>query len=502
MRKFDELKKYIDKDRAFNHALTLLSWDLETEAPKKAVDGISKTTEILSELKYANYVNDEFKELLYSINEDELTEIEKKVVKKLKKDIFEKMSKIPKDEYSKYNALVSKANAVWEEAKNNDDYNLFKEILNELIIANKKFINYRGYKNCPYDVLLDDYETGLTVEKADVFFDLLKKELSPFILQVQKEKKKVLKDIKERFNKIEFSIEDQKKISKEIAEIMGLDFTKACIKESEHPFTTNMGNKDVRITTHYYLEDVLSGIYSTVHETGHAIYEQQVADEYDETFVLASGSTMGIHEAQSRFYENVIGKNKEFSNLIYDILMKYKDMSISKDEFYILVNEVKDQYIRVEADELTYPIHVMIRYEIEKKMFESIDKNIDVDDLKTMWNDMYEKYLGIRPTNDKEGILQDVHWAAGLFGYFPSYAIGSAYASQMLEALKKNVDVKKAIDDRKLDKINEFLGDTIHKYGNSSTPEELILSCCKEEFNAHYYINYLKDKFKEIYLGE
>ena len=208
---------------------------------------------------------------------------------------------------------------------------------------------------------------------------------------------------------------------------------------------------------------------------------------------------MGIHESQSRIYENVIGKMKEFTDLIYSLLEKYRKLNISKDEFYLLVNEVKNQYYRTEADEVTYPIHVMIRYEIEKYIFSNIDTKINASDLEKMWNDLYEEYLGIRPKNAKEGILQDSHWAGGAFGYFPSYAIASAYASQIYHALEKKVDVKKAIEDKDFKKINDFLREGIHQYGNSKTPEELIKLCTGEEFNPEYYIKYLKSKYERIY---
>ena len=495
----DKIYEYIRRDMAFSHAITLLSWDLETEAPVKAIDGISNTMEVLTQLQYENFVNDEFKKMLYDLDEDKLSEIDKKLVKKLKKDVFEKMSKIPKDEYAKYSSLVTKATQKWEIAKNKEDYSLFKDYLQDLIDTNKKFILYRGYKKNPYDVLLDDYETNLTVEKADKFFDLIRKELIPFIKEIRSKDTSKLEDIKKRFYSVKFSIEEQREISKILSNIMGFDYDKGVIKESEHPFTTNMNNKDVRITTHYYLDDVLSSIYSTVHETGHAIYEQQVDDKYNDTGILSGGSTMGIHESQSRIYENVIGKMKEFTDLIYSLLEKYRKLNISKDEFYLLVNEVKNQYYRTEADEVTYPIHVMIRYEIEKYIFSNIDTKINASDLEKMWNDLYEEYLGIRPENAKEGILQDSHWAGGAFGYFPSYAIASAYASQIYHALEKKVDVKKAIEDKDFKKINDFLREGIHQYGNSKTPEELIKLCTGEEFNPEYYIKYLKSKYERIY---
>ena len=248
-----------------------------------------------------------------------------------------------------------------------------------------------------------------------------------------------------------------------------------------------MNNKDVRITIHYYENDILSAIYSTVHEVGHAIYEQQVSDEYDKTRILAGGSTMGIHEAQSRFYENVIGKQEEFSYLVHELLKKYFDIELTKEELHLVINDVSASFIRTEADELTYPIHVLIRYELEKEM---IGSDINVDKLSDMWDDMYEKYLGIRPNNYTIGILQDSHWSGGLFGYFPSYAIGSAYASQMYNAMIKEVDVPSAIRERDFSKINKFLEKTIHRYGSSKTPDELIYSCCVILITLRYRSNY------------
>lgn len=496
--KMKELKKIIEIDKAYNHAMTLLSWDLETEMAKDSIDNVSKTMQTLSELQYNNLVNDKFKKLLYSINENEINDLDKKVIKRLKKDVFEKMSKIPVDEYSKYNSLLSKSQNIWEKAKNENDFNLFKPYLKEIIETNKKFIRYKGYKDTPYNSLLDDFEEGMTVAKADIFFNKVKEELVPFALKVLEIKNKRIEEIKKKINK-KFDKEKQKKLSYELAKIMGFDFNKGVLKESEHPFTTNMNNKDVRFTTHYHEDDLFSSIYSTAHEVGHAIYEQQISDEIDDTIVLAGGSTMGIHEAQSRFTENVIAKNRLFMPLLVKLLDKHLELKLEEDELYLLVNEVKKQYIRTEADELTYPIHVLIRYEIEKEIFSNLDKEIDIEELRKKWNNMYEKYLGIRPRTDTEGILQDTHWSVGLFGYFPSYAIGSAYASQMFESLCKEIDIEDTLKNEKFYLINNFLKERIHKYGKLLKADELILSCCNEEFNPQYYIDYLKEKFSRIY---
>lgn len=493
-----EIYEALKRDKAYTHVLTLLSWDQETEAPKKSIDNIAETVEYFSKMKYENIINPVIKEKVYSINEEELSDLDRKIIKKLKKEYFEKLAKIPVEEEAKFLALVSKSCSVWEEAKVTDNFEILKPYLKDLIVSVKKFINYRGYEGIPYNTLLDDYETGLNTDILDSFFDKVREELVPFILKILKTKNDKIEKAKLKLNR-KFDVHKQKEMNLELAGMLGFDFSRGVIKESEHPFTTNMSNKDVRLTTHYYENDVLSAIYSTIHEVGHAIYEQQVLDEYDNTGILGSGSTMGIHEAQSRFYENVIAKNMSFMPIIKGLLKKYFDFDITEEELYLVINEVKRQYIRTEADELTYPVHVMIRYEIEKELFSKLDGDVSVEDIANKWDDLYEKYLGIRPRTRKEGVLQDPHWVYGEFGYFPAYAIGSAYASQMFNALNKEMIAEELIANKEFNKINKFLYERIHKYGSSLEPKDLIKNCCDEEFNPTYYIKYLKDKFSKIY---
>lgn len=489
----------IKRERAYKHAMSLLSWDLETAATKDSIEGISETMGVLAELQYLNFINDEFKKELYSLDIDKLNEIEKKIVKVIKEEKFEKLSKIPVEEFSKFEALISKASSAWEIAKKENRYELFKDYLKEIFETTKKFIKYRGYKGHPYSVLLDDFEKGLDVETCDKFFDEIRKELVPFALKVLKKNNSKIEKIKNKLKEI--PVEKQKLMSNSLIKLVDFNRDRGYLAESEHPFTTFFNNKDVRFTTHYYKDDILSNIYSVIHELGHAIYEQQVDDEFDKTTILAGGSTMGMHEAQSRFYENLIGKNKAFMKSLSKRIKELYEIDLSEEELYLLVNEVKRQFIRIEADELTYPIHVMIRYEIEKEIFENLDTEVDVDKLPDKWNDLYEKYLGIRPNTYSLGILQDSHWSGAAIGYFPAYAIGSAYASQIYAAMNKNFDVESAIREENIKEINKFLKEKIHRYGFSKEPKELLQLACKEDFNPTYYINYLKNKFLEIYGG-
>lgn len=502
--KMKKIKEILEKKAAFDDAITLLNWDLETEAPRMAIEKKSKTLNYLSGESYSTVINDEFKELVYSVDENDLNELDRKIIQEIKKETFEKMKKIPKEDYQKYSEIVLVASRVWERAKNENNYEIFKDYLKQIIEYNKKFIKLRGYEGHPYNTLLDDYEPEMTVVELDEFFEKVRNELSPLIKKIVKSEKKVLDEEKrKKFKSLKFDIQKQKDLSKEILHVMKFDFERGILKESEHPFTTDMGNKDVRITTHYYEDNLLSSVYSTIHEGGHALYEQHITDEISNT-ILGNGTSMGIHESQSRIYENMFGRSREFLSFLYPKIEKVFDEILSKngitaDDLYILANEVEESFIRIEADELTYPIHILIRYELEKEIFSDLDKEVDVDELAEAWADKYEKYLGIRPETYSKGILQDVHWASGLFGYFPSYALGSAYSAQIYDTINKKVNILEELKNGEFSRINEILKNNIHQFGKTKTPKEIIKDMTGKEFDSSYYIDYLIGKFSEIY---
>ena len=500
--KMDKIYETLKKSKALNDAITLFKWDLETEAPKKAIERISESMGYLIGENYSVLINKDFKNLVYDIDEENLDELEKKIIREVKKEVFEKMEKIPKEELKKYSELTAIATRQWEDAKRENNFNIFKESLSEIIEMNKKFIKYRGYDGHPYNTLLEDYEPGMTVDKLDIFFQNIADKLSPFIKQItEKDKNEKFLEIKKNFNEIQYDVDKQKELSRYILEILKFDFEKGVLKESEHPFTTHMGNKNVRITTHYYEKKLLSAIYSTIHEGGHALYEQNIDDRISDT-LLGLGTSMGIHESQSRIYENMFGRSREFLEFLYQKLDEIFELSIkgiSIEDLYRLCNEVEQSFIRIEADELTYPIHILIRYELERELFEDLDKKENVDELALKWAEKYEKYLGIRPISYSEGILQDVHWSSGLFGYFPSYALGSAYAAQIYNTLNRKIDITEKMKKRDFYDINETSKEKIHKFGKPKTPTEIIEETTGEEFKANYYIEYLIKKFSEIY---
>ncbi|MDN5304591.1 MAG: carboxypeptidase Taq [Fusobacteriaceae bacterium] len=490
----EKIKELTNKMKAYEHAMAMLQWDMETEAPKASVEKTSKTMGFFITENYNILLSKEMKENLDILNEniDKLDELNAKIVEELTKE-YDKATKIPVDEYSKYQQLVTKAQVVWEEAKTKKDYNIFKPYLKDIIEYNKKFIEYRGYEGHKYNTLLDDYEPGLTVEKADIFFNALKENIVPLLKDIEKS----TVNIDNAKLNIDVAIEKQKKFAKFLAEYINFNFDRGVLKESMHPFTLNFSNKDVRITTHYYKNNILSSIFSVLHEGGHGIYEQGISDEVSET-ILGHGTSMGIHESQSRMYENMFGRSIEFWQGVYDKFIEtfdeFKDISL--EEFYKLINKVENSKIRVEADELTYSLHVLVRYEIEKAIF---NDEVTVDELPNLWNKKMKEYLNVNIENDAEGVLQDVHWSAGLFGYFPSYALGNAYAAQIYNKLSKDIDIKNSLLNGEFEKINKYLNEKIHKYGKMKKPLEIIKNITNEELNPQYFCDYLKEKYSKIY---
>ncbi len=342
---------------------------------------------------------------------------------------IEKMKKIPAEEYEEYARITALNQGIWEEAKVKKDFSIIKDGLEKIFYYSKKFANYRktDEKNL-YDVLLNDYEKGMTTEKLDIFFAELKKEIVPLLKKIQAKKN----DKKDILN-VEVEEDIQLKFGRYMAEYLGFDFERGLLDLSEHPFTLNLNKNDVRITTKNILDFPFSTVFSVIHETGHAIYEQQTADELIDT-ILGTGGSMGLHESQSRFMENIIGRSKYFWKALYPKAKEYYEFleNIDFEDFYKAINRVETGFIRVEADELTYSLHIMLRYEIEKLIF---SEEIKMEDLPKIWNEKIEEYLGIIPENDSLGIMQDVHWYCGLVGYFPSYAIGNAYSVQIYNAM-------------------------------------------------------------------
>src|SRR5690606_96568 len=317
-----------------------------------------------------------------------------------------------------------KSESVWEDAKKKAEFSIFQPYLEKLVEKTNRFIKYWDWEGNPYNALLDLYEPGMTVEVLNPVFNEVRKGIIPLLEKIERHGKKV--DTSFLFHP--FPKEAQRELCIEILNQMGYDFEAGRLDETVHPFETALNPGDVRVTTNYNINDFRVALFGTIHEGGHALYEQNISTDLVGT-TLAGGASMGIHESQSLFNENMIGRSRAFWKRNYSLLKQYSSgqfEQVDLEDFYRAINEVKPSLIRIEADELTYPLHIIVRYELEKGLF---NEEIAVKDLPAIWNEKYKEYLGSTPDHDGVGVLQDIHWAGGSFGYFPSYALGIIYAA-------------------------------------------------------------------------
>lgn len=495
---FEDLQPYLDKAMALETARNLFEWDDQTIAPFEAAEYTSKVIGIISDEYMKCLINDDVRKLIKKLKDemkqDKLTDKERGIIKELDKT-YEQLESIPPEEYRAFNELCSISNRAWTKAKKDNNYQHFAPYLKKIIEYKKKFAGYRAKKDQPpYEVLLRDFEECLGIEELDIFFDKIKSEIVPLLKQVSKKSDTIDKS----YNFLNFDVEKQKEFCKYLAGYIGFDFNRGIIAESAHPFTLQLHNHDVRITNKYIEDNLESAMFSVIHETGHALYEMNIDDSLTQTPV-GTGTSMGMHESQSRFFENIIGRSKAFWTPIYDKLVAtYPEnlKNISLEHFIKGINKAELSLIRTEADELSYPLHIIIRYEVEKMIFAD---EVDIDKLPELWNKKYQEYLGLTPSSDAEGILQDTHWSFGEFGYFPSYAIGSAVASQLYAKISDVMPVEDYLKEGNLTPIREFLRDMIHKHGSTKNTNELLKDITDEEFNAEYYVSYLKDKYEKLY---
>lgn len=480
---------------AYQYALWLLSWDQETETPDASLQYRSDQIEVLSTLLYEVEMSDARIEAIdyLALHPETLTKELQVEIKHVKKEL-DHLRKIPKQEYIDFQVLLSQAGHIWSQAKQNNDFAAYLPTLEKVITFQKKMVKYLQTDTIKgYDVLLDLYEPGMTVVDYDHFFNTLKTDLVPFALKASK----VVQKAPRKLTKGHFPKAQQIEFNTYLLDVFKYNTKKGVLKQSAHPFTSGVVSVDTRITTAYHEDDVRSAIFSTIHEMGHAIYEQQVNPAFDYT-ELKGGVSMGIHESQSRFYENMIGRSPAFWDVHFDKLVSTFPKAlkgVTKDEFVRYINQVKRDYIRVEADELTYSLHVMVRYEIEKMLFNG---KLKAKDLPKVWNRLYRQYLGLTPKTDTQGVLQDIHWAFGSFGYFPTYALGSAISAQIYHKMNQDLDIEAVVRANDIAQINQWLKTNIHQYGKLIEPKDLILKATQEPFNPQYYVRYLIDKYSRI----
>ena len=475
----------------------LLGWDQMTYMPPKGSEERADQLSLISRLAHERVTSETLYTHLKKLNDaaSTLSEKDRLVVTKLYRDV-EKARKLPAEFVEKMTKTTSIAYGIWQEAREKNKFSLFQPHLEKIVELEKQYYDYVKLPGHPYNTLLDDYEEGMTVDVLQKEFTILRQQLVELLQNITSTKKYQTQQ------PVKFTLESnhQKQLCDILLARMHLPFDRARLDISTHPFTTSMGDDDVRFTTNYEREGFLSSFFSTAHEAGHALYELGILKgEYKDT-VISDAPSLGIHESQSRFWENMIARSKPFWDYFSPIFQKVAPdecKTMSTETWYQSINQVRPSFIRVEADELTYCLHVILRFELELDLLE---EKITVAELPECWNQKITEFLGITPKNDRDGVLQDMHWSGGEFGYFPTYAIGTIYASQLFRQISnEHPTIHDEISRGDFATVLSWLSEHVYQYGSLITADEIIKKTCGEGLNSKIYIAYLKEKYYPLY---
>ena len=483
--KLNKLKQIYRELTKLDQISCLLSWDQETYMPPLAAEGRAEQLAILAKIIHDKSTSLELSDLLYEVyqNRHELSVEDRKFIE-IKYRTWQKQNQLTPEFVATWSSLTSQAIEAWKTAKQKKDFDLFAPFLEQLVALVRTKTSLLGKPN-NYDVLLDYYEPGLTKKQVDSLFTVLKtgiKQILSSLPQIGPTKS------------IEVPISWQKQFTKKVLSLIGYNYQTGRQDEVAHPFMTRVGDQDIRVTNTFHENDV-SSFFSALHEGGHALYEQGMDSNY---MVLLSDCerSLVLHESQSRFWENFIGRTKTFWSPLWpqmQIELPTVFGSMEFADYMNMVNLVQPSLIRVQADEVTYNLHIIIRYEIEKML---VEDNLPVNQVPIVWAEKYEQYLGIRPKNDAEGCLQDVHWSMGNFGYFPTYALGNILAAQIwVQFQRENSDFSEILSNQNYQRILAWLQTKVHKPGTLLSGLELVEQLTGESLNAQYLLDYLAEKY-------
>lgn len=479
---------------AYDMALSIINIDRMTVAPSDGSAYRDERSAFLSGEKFSIETDPAIRPVLEILKENPAVDHDIRKEAELYYKELMKILVIPKEDYVAFGKAQNASYDAWYEAKTKNDYPIFEPHLRNMIEWQRKLYGYRNSDLPLYEQMLDEYEPGTNTAFYDRFFQRIKERLIPLIQKVQN-----AEPIDDSFLKVSYDTELQKKWTTDVL-LPYLGFSKnwGYQNESEHPFTAWTCENDCRTTTKYEEYNVISAIFSTIHEVGHAWYEHNVSPKFDGS-ILSFGVSSGMHESQSRFCENYLGRSLPFWKANYTSLQntfpeQLKDIPL--EQYVRAVNASHCGPVRTAADELTYPIHILIRYEMEKGIF---DGRIRFDQLKETWNRLYREYLGVEVTSDSEGILQDVHWSDGSFGYFPTYALGSAFAAQFFRAMRKEIPVDNHLERGEYQACIDWLKTHIHRYGALYSADQIMEIAAGEAFDADCYLDYLEEKYSRLY---
>ena len=483
------------------HTAAVLGWDQETYMPSRAIGERAQQLSLLQALIHRRVVeekNGEAFAVLGSGDEEprgdvSLPPADRAFLRQAYRR-YELATKLPERLVVEVAQETSKGQAVWQEARRNDDFSAFEPTLSKIVSLVREKAELWGYDDHPYDPLLDEFEPGMKTSEVQRNFDGLETSLRSLLDRIRG-----ATQVEDAFLHRDFAVGTQEQFSREILAALGFDSSRGRLDVSTHPFTTTLGFDDVRITTRYNPDLFQTAIFGTIHEAGHALYEMGFEESLRGS-LLAEGTSLGIHESQSRFWENVVGRSRSFWRRYFPRLKELFPQaldSVDQDAFFRGVNKVAPSLIRVEADEVTYGLHIILRFRLE---IELITRRLEVSDLPEAWKQLSQELLGIAPERDADGVLQDIHWSMGAFGYFPTYALGNLYAAQFTEALQGDLpSFEGLIEAGNFQPILQWLRSNIHRHGGAKVPSELLRDIVGAALGPGAFTDYLQAKYRDVY---
>jgi carboxypeptidase Taq len=496
--KTDRLRQLLGEIFDLDRAWAVLEWDLQTYMPPGGAEARAQRMSTLSRLSHDMFVCDEFGAALQAAQTEvaglPLENDDAALVRRTARD-FNKQRRVPSEWVSEFSLETARAHMIWEKARAEADFQQFKPALETIVRLKRDYAEFFQPYEHVYDPLIDDFEPGMPTRQVKAVFDILRPQQVELV-RATKERGRPVSDAPLRQA---FDVDKQQQFGVEVIKKLGYDFNRGRLDKAVHPFTTSFGLDDVRITTRYDPNVFNDAIFSTIHECGHGLYDQGIASSLDRT-PLATGTSMAVHESQSRMWENFVGRSRPFWIAFYPRLQELFPDALGKvklTDFYRAINKVEPSLIRVDADEATYNLHIMLRFELE---LELMSGTLAVKDLPQAWNARMSDYLGITPPNDAKGVLQDVHWSEGYIGYFPTYALGNLVAAQLWERINKDIpDLAAQIERAEFGGLLTWLRENIHRHGARYYPVELLQRVTGQGLTPEPYLRYLRAKFGEVY---
>ncbi len=475
-------------------AAALLSWDQQTYMPPGAAETRAQQLSTLAKIVHAHVTDPAMSEQLERLEQQNVAPgSDEAALLRVARRGYERASKLPSEFVEAFSRLRSQSHHIWAEARRENDFARFEPTLEKLLEFALRQADYYGYEEHPFDALHDLYEPGSTAAKVKAVFEPLKAATVALLGEIAAGRELSDAPLRQPFNEAE-----QEAFAVKVIKDFGFDFRHGRLDRTVHPFAQSMSKYDVRITTRFHPEFLNAALFSILHEAGHGLYEQGIADAY-QRLPLGSGASLGVHESQSRLYENLLGRSYAFWQHYYPQLQQHfpQLQATSLDDFYAAINVVRPSLIRVEADEVTYNLHIMVRFELELALLEG---SLKVAELPEAWNAKYQAYLGINPPSDALGCLQDVHWAFAGFGYFPTYTLGNIMSVQLFEAAKRaHPEIERELGAGEFGTLLTWLREHVHRHGAKYEPHELLKRATGSELDAAPYIRYLQAKYRALY---